>query len=217
MFIRDGRKLFGRVLGKYASTYAKVAAFDSIIKFYSQSKVDKLNVQDKKNQILRLTNVVASHKNRIYTQLYNKNLYLLANEKLKDKSCKVIITGKDILPLKDLFGCSLLYPSKIFLEGREIKLSDIFGMISNLKEGNYQFTDLSLKGGPKEFTILNDISVAKDILLIKAIVILLEAIYAPSFNSLSRDFRSWPLSSFPSVNTREFALRELKFRLIGAK
>ena len=90
-------------------------------------------------------------------------------------------------------------------------------MISNLKEGNYKFTDLSLKGGPKEFTILNDISVAKDILLIKAIVILLEAIYAPSFNSLPRDFRSWPLSSFPSVNTREFALRELKFRLIGAK
>ena len=127
VFIRDGRKLFGRVLGKYASTYAKVAAFDSIIKFNSQSKVDKLSAQDKKKPTLQLTNEVGAqlaccaqrtHKNRIYTQLYNKNLYLLANEKLKDKSCKVIITGKDILPLKDLFGCSLLYPSKIFLEGR---------------------------------------------------------------------------------------------------
>jgi hypothetical protein len=90
-------------------------------------------------------------------------------------------------------------------------------MISNLKEGNYKFTDLSLKGEPKEFTILNNISVAKDILLIKAIVIKLETIYAPSFNSLPRDFRVWPLSSFPSENTREFALTELKFRLIGAK
>ena len=127
MFIRDGRKLFGRVLGKYASTYAKVAAFDSIIKFNSQSKVDKLSAQeDKINPTLQLTNEVAAqlacctqrtHKNRIYTQLYNKNLYLLANEKLKDKSCKLIITGKDILLLRDLFGCSLLYPSKFFLEG----------------------------------------------------------------------------------------------------
>jgi hypothetical protein len=126
LVIRDSRKLFGRVLGKYASTYAKVAAFDSIIKFNSQSKVDKLSVQDKKKPTLQLTNKVAAqlaycaqrtHKNRIYTQLYNQNIYLLANEKLKDKSCKLIITGKDILLLKDLFGCSLLYPFKLFLEG----------------------------------------------------------------------------------------------------
>jgi hypothetical protein len=152
---------------------------------------------------------------------------------LNDESCKIIITGKDIVSFKDTIEGSLFYPL-----GKEIKLSSILDMISKLKEGNYKFTDLSLKGGAKEFTILNDSSVAMDNLLIKAIVILLEAIYAPSFKAgltvvarpLKRDFCSFPpLPCFAEQsqgsetrahalsNTREFALRELKFRLRGAK
>ena len=213
-------KLFGRVLGKYASTYTKVAAFDSTIKFNSQSKVDKLSAYDKKQQMLQLTKV--AFKKKIYTQLYDKNLYLLAYDMLTVQPCKVVITGIDILSLKNIFGCSLLHPN-IF--GREIKLSDILDIIIRIKEGNYKFTDLSLKGGPKKFTILNNFSVAKDILLIKAIVILLEAFYEPLFKSLPQSFR--PIIdnpkgkithlSFPSANTHEYALRELKLKLKGVK
>jgi hypothetical protein len=212
-FSRDGYKLYGRILGKYASTYAKVAAFDSIIEFNSQSRVDKLSAQDKKQQRLQLANV--ANKKRIYTQLYDKNLYILAYEMLNNKSCKVIVTGKELLTIKEIFGCSLLlYPNIL---GKEIKLSDILEIIGKIKEGNYKFTDLSLKGGPKELGILKDFSVNKDILLIKAIIILLESIYASDFNSLPLDFRPRAFSSFTSANTREFALRELKFRLIGIK
>lgn len=213
VFSRDGYKLFGRILGKYASTYTKVAAFDSIIEFNSQSRVDKLSAQDKKQQRLQLANV--AYKKRIYTQLYDKNLYILAYEMLNNKSCKVIVTGKELLTIKEILGCSfLLYPNIL---GKEIKLSDILEIIGNIKEGNYKFTDLSIKGGPKELGILKDFSVTKDILLIKAIVILLESIYASDFNSIPLDFRPKAFSSFTSANTREFALRELKFRLIGIK
>ena len=211
--------MFGRVLGKYASTYTRVAAFDSTIKFNSQSRVDKLSAYNKK-QMLRLTNV--AFKNKIYTKLYDKNLYLLANDMLYNRPCKVVITGMEIFLLKDIFECSLLHPN-IF--GREIKLSDILDIIIRIKEGNYKFTDLSLKGGPKKFTILNNFSVAKDILLIKAIVILLEAFYEPLFKSLPQSFR--PIIdnpkgkithlSFPSANTHEYALRELKLKLKGVK
>jgi hypothetical protein len=85
-------------------------------------------------------------------------------------------------------------------------------MIIKIKEGNYKFTDLSLKGGPKKFTILNNFSVAKDILLIKAIVILLEAFYEPLFNSLPQGFR--PIIS---ANSHVHALRELKLKLTCVK
>lgn len=218
-FIRNNKKIFGRVLGKYASTYTKVAAFDSTIKFDSQSKVDKLNAYDKEQLMLQLTKI--AFKKKIYTQLYNKNLYLLAYDMLINKSCKVVITDIEILSLKDIFGCSLLHPN---LFGREIKLSDILEIIVKIKEGNYEFTDLSLKRGPKKYTLLNNFSVAKDILLIKAIVILLEAFYEPIFNSIPRSFR--PIleggfrnerASFHSANTHELALRELKLKLKGAK
>lgn len=134
--------------------------------------------------MLQLTNV--AFKNKIYTKLYNQNLYQLAYDILYYRPCKVVITGVDILSLNDIFECSLLHPS-IF--GREIKLLDILDIIFKIKEGNYVFTDLSLKGGAKKFTILNNFSVAKDILLIKAIVILLEAFYEPLFNSLPQSFR----------------------------
>lgn len=136
-FIRNSNKIFGRVLGKYASTYTKVAAFDSTIKFDSQSKVDKLNASDKEQLILQLTKIPL--KKKIYTQLYNQNLYLLAYDMLINKSCKVVITGIEIFSLKDIFGCSLLHPN---LFEREIKLSDILEIIVKIKEGNYKFTDL---------------------------------------------------------------------------
>ena len=170
--------------------------------------------------MLQLTKV--AFKKKIYTQLYDKNLYLLAYEMLNNQPCKVVITGTDILSLKNIFGCSLLHPN-IF--GRYMKLLDILDIIIKLKEGNYKFTDLSLKGGGKRYTILNNFSVAKDILLIKAIVILLEAFYEPLFNSLPQNFRPIlensngkiaNLSSY-SVNTHEYALRDLKLKLIGVK
>lgn len=174
--------------------------------------------------MLQLTNV--AFKNKIYTKLYNQNLYLLAYDILYNRPCKVVITGVEILLLKDIFECSSLHPN-IF--GREIRLLDILDIIIKIKEGNYEFTDLSLKGGPKKFTIFNNFSVAKDILLIKAIVILLEAFYEPIFNSLPQGFRpitstykSTPSPSgghlpIHSANTHEHALRELKFKLKGVK
>lgn len=199
-------KLLGRILGKYASTYTKVAAFDSTIKFNNRSKVDKLSVYNKK-QMLRLTNL--AFKSKIYTKLYDKNLYLLAYDMLSNRPCKVVITGTELLLLKDIFECSLLH---LNILGREIRLSDILDIITKIEQGNYEFTDLSLKGGPKKFSILNNFSVAKDILLIKAIVILLEAFYESLFNSLPQGFR--PILS---ANSHEHALRELKLKLKGVK
>jgi len=215
-------KFFGRAPGKYVSTYTKVAGNASIIKFNSQSKVDKLNAYCK-NKNKSQTNFILNRK--IYNMLYDQNLYLLAREMLLDnKSGKLILTGKDIFLLKDkeVFGCTLLgLPN---LQVRGIQTRDILDIIIKMKEGNYNFTNLSLKKECKPVATppltgarLNDFSVIKDILVIKAIVRILEAIYEPSFNSNSGSRATLHfLKGVGSSCSREVKLAKVKEILKGA-
>lgn len=215
-------KFFGRAPGKYVSTYTKVAGNASVIKFNSQSKVDKLNAYCK-NKNKSQTNFILNRK--IYNMLYDQNLYLLAREMLLDnKSGKLILTGKDIFLLKDkeVFGCTLLgLPN---LQVRGIQTRDILDIIIKMKEGNYNFTNLSLKKECKPVATppltdarLNDFSVIKDILVIKAIIIILEAIYEPSFNSNSGSRATLHfLKGAGSSCSREVKLAKVKEILKGA-
>lgn len=225
--IINGNKLLGRVLGKYVSTNTKAAGNVSIIKFNGQSKVDKLYEYCKKQQLHR-TNVIINRK--VYNLLYDKNIYILAYEMLKKEfHTMLILTAKDIQNFKqNIIGCLLLYPSRIgglhsnLLPspppggGQDEIISEI---ITQIKAENYKLIEIKYlarkvftaqpSSVTRKCTTSLEATIIKDILVIKAIVIILEAIYAPSFSSLSRQFR-------PSFNL-ESALKDVKVRLKDAK
>jgi hypothetical protein len=204
---------FGRVLGKYVSTKTRAADNVSIIKFNGQSKVDKLYDYCKKQQYNRINVTI---KRKVYNLLYDINIYNLAYEMLKAESnSMVILTAKDTGDLKlNMFGCSLLYPN--LTRVTNLPIVEIFSeIIIQIRAGSYKFTDLrkylSLKVLPRATEIRSSAffeATIKDTIVLKVIVIILEAIYRPSFNSLPRQYRS----SF----YHESALKDVKEKLKGA-
>jgi len=188
-----GNKLFGRVLGKYVSTKTKAADYVSIIKFTGQSKVDKLYKYCKEQQQLLKTTVII--KRKVYNLLYDKNTYKLSYEMLNKKSQNsVILTVRDMQDLKlDMSGCLLLNPNF------EKFISEI---INQIKGEDYKFTLLTYSNETSAMIT----TLTKDIIVIKAIEIILEAIYEPSFSF--RQFRS----SFDHKS----ALKDVKLKLKGA-
>lgn len=223
----NGNKNIGRVLGKYVSTKTKAAGNASIMKFNGQSKVDKLYEYCKKiqqQQQSNRTNVII--KRKVYNLLYEQIIYKLAYEMLINKSYNmVILTVKDKQYLNlNIFGCLILHPNLLGFNFETI-ISEI---IIQIKTEHYKFTDLRKnlapplppcisspegeiysRGGRGKGEISTTFFVAtltKDIIVIKAIVIILETIYEPSFSS--RKYRS-------SFNHKS-ALKDVKMRLKGA-
>ena len=208
--LRDKNKLLGRVLGKFASTKSRAADFVSTIKFDSRGKVDKLNIYCK---TLVLCNSNVAIKKKVYNLLYDVNIYKLVCERLKKESCNMLnLTAKNRQDLRliNIFECSLLYPNLVGLDTGEI----ISEAIAQMREKNYKFVNLSEffslspqgDSGDERKLGLREINIAltKDILVIKAIVTILEAIYVPTFRA--HKFR-------PSFN-RESALNDIKLNLV---
>jgi hypothetical protein len=138
--------------------------------------------------------------------LYDPNLYIFAYKLLNHKSGKVIVTNKEISSIAGTFECSILYPNNLNV--------DIMEVIRLIKKGNYKFTNL--KGGAIKFNINN---ISKDILLIKAIVILLETTYGFSYFHLSSNFLPFLYKPLEEVKIRGFTPldRQLKLKLKDAK
>lgn len=122
---------------------------------------------------------------KIYTLLYDNNTYMLANEMLNNRFAslsnsvpsvhKIIFTYEDMLGLKaSTFGCLLIDPRPI---GSELLHKFILDIITQIKTNNYQFISLI---GVNPINLNYDNAIAKDILVVKAIVLVLESIYLPS-------------------------------------
>ena len=216
LFIKivNRNKLFGRVLGKYLSTKAKAADSVSVIKFNSLSKIDKFNEHCKKQLYNKTYPVI---KRKIYNLLYDENLFKLVCERLKKESYSMVnfsalLRSNATNKKKNfIFEYSLLYPNLLKLNTEEI----ILEVISQIKGKNYKFVNLRdiiddkreilCAASQQRYKREIDKAFFKDILVIKAIVIILESIYGPSFNS--RKFRS--------SSDHKFALKEVKFKLKG--
>lgn len=210
----NGNKNIGRVLGKYVSTKTKAAGNASIIKFNGQCKVDKVYEYCKKiQQQSDRTNPII--KRKVYNLLYDKIIYKLAYEMLTNKSYSMVsITIKDMqyLNVLNIFGSFILQPN---FSGFNLETT-IPEIITLIKREHYKFTaagglftkNLAAAGPCKGeiSTTFSVVTLTKDILVIKVIVIILEAIYEPSFSS--RQYRS-------SFN-HESALKDVKIRFKGA-
>ena len=237
--IVNGNKLFGRVLGKCASSLTNAADVVSTIRFYSTSKLDKLNEYCKKKHLNSGVGYVQQNtatviiKKKIYNLLYDKNIYKLAYEMLNKESHNMIL-----LTMEDLIGkTSQIKFDYLIIQPNWLKVHHdkfnyqraslswalekiIAEIITQIKSKSYKFLktiDLKKLAVPlaasqigennNSYTFISalDETFIKDIIVIKAIVLILEAIYQPSFNS--RKYRS----SFNHKST----LRDVKIKLKG--
>lgn len=196
-------KIFGRVIGRYASTIVKTADSISIFKYNSLIKVNKLYRYCKEIQLFN-KNIIINRK--IYNLLYSENIYQLAYEMLKNESHNMILLTK-----KEIFILSQSKIEYFILQPNMFSLSKIaiLEIIAQLKTESYKFLDLSKEVDVKNSTttsIFNSEAYFRDIILIRAIVIILEAIYKSSL-----DFRLF----CPSFS-HESALKNVKSKLKGA-
>jgi len=196
-------KIFGRIIGRYASTIVKTADSVSIFKYNSLIKVNKLYIYCKEIQLFN-KNIIINRK--IYNLLYSENIYQLAYEMLKNESHNMILlTKKEIFILsQSKIGYFILQPNMFSLS--KIALLEI---IAQLKTESYKFLDLSKEVDVKNSTttsIFNSEAYFRDIILIRAIVIILEAIYKSSLDS----------RLFCPSFSHESALKNVKSKLKGA-
>ena len=243
LFIKNvnGNKLFGRVLGKCASILTNAADVVSTIRFYSTSKVDKLNEYCKKKHLnsgvgvgyVQQNTATVIIKKKIYNLLYDKNIYKLAYEMLnKESHNMILLTMEDLIGKRSQIKFEYLIIQPNWLKVHHDKFNYqraslswalekiIAEIITQIKSKSYKFLktiDLKKLAVPlaasqigennNYYTFISalDETFIKDIIVIKAIVIILEAIYEPSFNS--RKYRS-------SFNHKS-ALRDVKIKLKG--
>ena len=197
-------KIFGRVIGRYASTVVKTADSVSVFKYNSLSKIDKLFIYCKNLNLFNNNFSGAPLNWKIYNLLYSKNIYMQAYEMLKNEALRsaspymiYLANNEIVLQSKSKINYLLLHPNLFKLSQGCGVIAIILEIIYSLKTGSYKFiafNNPNSEGATKcmsgmnmqaqnSTSIFNSKVYLRDIILIRAIVIILEAIYKSSLYS----------------------------------